>query len=187
MQESRGALIQSFGFACLFIYAILALVFRSYLQPVIIMCAVPFGLIGAVIGHLVMGYPMTMMSWTGLVALSGVVVNDSLILVDFINRSRAEGLPIKEAILKGGKVRLRPIILTTVTTILGLCPLLVAQAYEAQMLIPMAISLSFGLGFATVLTLLIVPCLYFILHDAQERVLSIRKFLGFEEPDPIVD
>jgi len=187
MQESTDTLIRSFGFACLFIYAILALVFRSYLQPIIIMFAVPFGLIGAVIGHLVMGYPMTMMSWTGLVALSGVVVNDSLILVDFINRSRSEGLSIKDAILQGGKVRLRPIILTSITTILGLCPLLVAQAYEAQMLIPMAISLSFGLGFATVLTLLIVPCLYFLLHDAQTLALSVRKFLGFGEPDPIVD
>jgi multidrug efflux pump subunit AcrB len=181
MAESFSSLLKNFGFACLLIYAILALVFRSYLQPIIIMFAVPFGLIGAALGHVWMGYPMTMVSWMGLIALSGVVVNDSLILVDFINRSRNKGLAIKESIMNAGRVRLRPIILTSITTILGLVPLLMAQAYEAQMLIPMAISLAFGLAFATVLTLLIVPCLYAILDDMVSMFSSTMQFMGFKD------
>ena len=165
LAESNNTLLSSFLIACVFIYMILALVFRSYVQPVIIMFSVPFGLVGAVIGHLAMGYPMTPLSWIGLVALSGVVVNDSLILIDFINRMRQEGHNIVESIIEGGRVRIRPIMLTSVTTIFGLIPLLMSDAYNAQVIIPMAISLSFGLAFATVLTLLIVPCLYYILDD----------------------
>jgi len=180
MDDSNSSLFRSFGFACLLIYAILALVFKSYLQPFIIMFAVPFGLIGAAMGHVIMGYPMTSLSWMGLIALSGVVVNDSLILVDFINRSRLNGFEIKAAILEGGRVRIRPIILTSVTTILGLAPLLAAQAFEAQMIIPMAISLSFGLAFATVLTLLIVPCLYYILHDLLSMGKSFLLLVGIK-------
>lgn len=183
MQEARSSLIASFLTACLVIYGILALVFRSYVQPVIIMAAVPFGLVGAALGHLVMGYPLTSLSWIGLIALSGVVVNDSLILIEFINRSRARGLPIQDAILEGGRVRLRPILLTSITTILGLMPLLAAHAFEAQMIIPIAISLSYGLAFATVLTLLIVPCFYFILDDLQKIGRRGLDTFGFESAD----
>ncbi len=182
MNRSFGSLRGGFLFALLAIYAILAIIFQSYVQPIIIMLAVPFGLIGAVAGHLLMGFPITMLSWFGLVALTGVVVNDSLILVDFINRGRRAGLGVREAILEGGRVRLRPILLTSITTICGLAPLMAEKSFQAQVLIPMAVSLAFGLAFATLLTLLVLPCLYYILHDAHRAARGLWTGV-WEEPE----
>jgi multidrug efflux pump subunit AcrB len=147
------------------IYLVLAALFRSYVQPLIVMMAIPFGVVGAVAGHLIMGYPLTFMSMIGLVALTGIVVNDSLILVDFINQRVREGMPRAQAVIDGGQARLRAIILTSITTILGLAPLLAEQSFQAKFLIPMAISIAFGLAFATVLTLVLVPSLYLMVDD----------------------
>jgi multidrug efflux pump subunit AcrB len=163
--KSFGSLQRDFLIAALLIYVILAGLFKSYVQPVIVMSAIPFGLIGAVAGHFVLGYPITIISMIGLVALTGIVVNDSLILVDFINQRRRENVPMFEAVIEGGKARLRAILLTSLTTVLGLAPLLFETSFQAKFLIPMGISIAGGLVFATVLTLVAVPCLYMILED----------------------
>jgi len=175
LAESGASLKKGFLFAMFAIYGILCLVFSSYTQPIIIMFAVPFGLIGMVSGHIVMGFPLTVMSQIGFIALTGIVVNDSLILIDFINRARKRGVSAYDAIINGGRLRLRPILLTSITTIGGLLPLLTERSFGAQMLIPMGISISYGLGFATVLTLLILPCLYLILDDVQNMLGNIWK------------
>ncbi len=164
-RKSFGSLGRDFLIAIMLIYVMLAGLFRSYLQPFIVLAAVPFGLIGAVAGHFVMGFPLTIISVIGLVALSGIVVNDSLILVSFINKLVANGESIQNAVVAAGLRRLRPILLTSLTTILGLAPLMAEQSFQAKFLIPMAISISFGLLFATVLTLIVVPAFYMILQD----------------------
>jgi multidrug efflux pump subunit AcrB len=132
------------------------------------MMAIPFGLIGAIAGHLVMGLSITMISIFGIVALSGIVVNDSLILIDFINRASQDNVEIEKAVIESGKVRFRPVLLTSITTIAGLLPLLLERSFQAQFLIPMAVSISFGLLVATVLTLLYVPALYLIVRDVSK-------------------
>ncbi|MCX2972453.1 efflux RND transporter permease subunit [Halieaceae bacterium IMCC8485] len=166
-EEKKMAVSMGIGFAlALFgIYALLAVPTHSYLQPLIIMGVIPFGIIGAIIGHWTMGYDMSMMSVMGIVALSGVVVNDSLILVDFVNKSTAAGQDKTSAILDAGCYRFRAIMLTSVTTFLGLGPMLLERSAGAQFMIPMALSLAFGIVFATVITLLLVPSLYMILDD----------------------
>jgi multidrug efflux pump subunit AcrB len=149
------------------IFLLLASQFRSYIQPVIIMMAIPFGLIGAILGHLIMGIEFTIVSIFGIVALSGIVVNDSLILIDFINRALRSGIDVNQAVIESGKARFRPVLLTSVTTIAGLFPLLLERSFQAQFLIPMAVSICFGLLIATVLTLLYVPALYLIVADVK--------------------
>ena len=166
-RKAFGSIKQSFVIALLLIYTILAALFKSYIQPLIVMCAIPFGLIGVVAGHYVMGYPMTIMSMIGMVALTGIVVNDSMILVTFINRLVANGTPPFEAVIAGGKGRLRAILLTSMTTVLGLAPLLAERSFQAKFLIPMGVAISGGLIFATVLTLLAVPAFYLIALDAK--------------------
>jgi len=156
--------------ALLLIYSLLALQFRSYFQPVIIMTAIPFGMVGALLGHLLMGYSLSVVSVLGIVALTGIVVNDSLILVDFINRSRERGTPIRQAIVEAGVRRFRPILLTTLTTFFGLLPMLFEQALQARFLIPMAISLAFGVLFSTFVILVLIPVLYMILEDFKGLV-----------------
>jgi HAE1 family hydrophobic/amphiphilic exporter-1 len=175
-EESLTSLKRGFALALMGIYLLLATQFRSYVQPLIIMAAIPFGLIGAVIGHLIMGLDLTLLSLFGLVALSGIVVNDSLILIDFINRSVHEGTPVEEAVEASGKSRFRPVILTSVTTIAGLMPLMLERNFQAQFLIPMAVSITFGLLLATLLTLLLVPSLYMIVKDVA--AFSGRFFHG---------
>ena len=165
--ESLGSLAISTPLACFGIYALIAMVFRSYVQPLIVMTAIPFGLVGAVAGHLVMGYPFTLLSLIGIVALSGIVVNDSIVMVAFMNREGRSRASLLEAVVAGGRARLRPIILTSVTTIAGLAPLMLQRSFQAQFLIPMAISICFGLVFSTVLTLIVVPALYLALDDAR--------------------
>lgn len=166
-RKSFASLKTDFFAALLMIYAILAGLFKSYTQPLIVMAVIPFGLIGAVAGHFVMGYPLTILSLIGLVALTGIVVNDSMILVSFINRRLEDGASPMEAVIEGGKSRLRPILLTSITTVLGLAPLMLETSFQAKFLIPMGLSISAGLIFATVLTLVAVPSLYLILLDVR--------------------
>ncbi|WP_300672476.1 efflux RND transporter permease subunit [Desulfoluna sp.] len=167
LKESIASLVQGLLMSMIIIYALLAIPFRSYFQPIIIMICIPFGIIGAVMGHLLMGYSLSIMSLFGIVALAGVVVNDSLIFIDFSNRRRAEGIPLKEAVQLAGIQRFRPIMLTTITTFGGLAPMIFETSRQAKFLIPMAISLGFGILFATVITLLLVPSLYMILEDIK--------------------
>lgn len=164
-RESLGSLGPNYLLALFAIYALLAIPFRSYTQPLVVMSAIPFGFIGAVLGHLVMGYELSLISMFGIIALSGVVVNDSLVLIDTTNRKRAEGVTAREAIVFGATRRLRPILLTSLTTFFGLMPMIFETSMQARFLIPMAISLGFGILFATFIVLLLVPALYLILDD----------------------
>ncbi|HDH05990.1 MAG TPA: efflux RND transporter permease subunit [Nitrospirae bacterium] len=163
--DSMGSMGKGFMLALLMIYTLLAIPFRSYIQPFIIMASIPFGFVGALIGHLVMGYSLSILSIFGIVALTGVVVNDSLLLINFINRKRREGLEPEQAVAEAARRRFRPIILTSLTTSLGLTPIILERSVQAQFLIPMAISLGFGILFATLITLLLIPALYLILED----------------------
>jgi len=138
------------------------------------MSAIPFGLVGAMVGHLVMGYNLSILSLFGIVALAGVVVNDSLIMIDLINRERAEGITLVHVLRDCATRRFRPIMLTTLTTFFGLLPMITEKSLQARFLIPMAISLAFGVMFATCITLLLVPSLYMILEDIKSRVLGLR-------------
>ena len=166
--------------AMLAIFVMLAIPLNSYIQPAIIMTAIPFGIVGAVIGHLVMGYSLSILSMFGIVALSGVVVNDSLVLVDFANRKRSAGVSPDEAMHQAGIHRFRAIMLTTVTTFGGLTPMILETSRQARFLIPMAISLGFGVLFATMITLLLVPALYMIVEDVCAW-LGIRSRVKVQE------
>ena len=164
-RDAMGSLFVGLGMAVLGIFGVLAIVFRSYMQPVVVLLAVPFGIVGAVIGHIVMGFNLSFMSMMGIVALSGVVVNDSLVLIDAVNRLRVTGMPMLDSVIAGGAVRFRPIILTSLTTFFGLAPMILETSVQARFLIPMAISLGFGIIFATLITLLLVPAAYVIMED----------------------
>lgn len=164
MRESTQALWSGFIIAMLIIFSLLAVALNSYIQPLIVMLAIPFGVVGAVIGHILLGYDLSLVSLMGVIALSGVVVNDSLIMIDYANKNRGE-LSAYEAIHEAGIRRFRPIILTTLTTFGGLTPIILETSSQAYQLIPMAISLGFGIIFATSIILVIVPCLYMILDD----------------------
>ena len=166
MRESTAALWSSFALAMMLIYALLAIAFNSYTQPLIVMGAIPFGLFGAVVGHILLGYDLSLVSLMGVIALSGVVVNDSLIMIDFANKKRKH-LTAFQAIHEAGLRRFRPIILTTLTTFGGLTPIILETSRQATYLIPMAISLGFGIVFATGIILVIVPSLYMILEDVK--------------------
>ena len=155
-------------------FALLTLEFRSYAQPLIILAVIPFGFVGAVGGHLLLDQPLTLYSLFGVVTLSGIVANDSIVLVDFINRSLAAGTPRQEALLTAGKRRFRPVVLTSITTVAALFPLLLERNTQAQVLIPMAISISFGLIVATVWILFLVPVLY--------GVYALAKGVGKQGP-----
>ncbi len=184
-RETVGGIARRFVFALFAIYALLALPFGSYLQPAIVMVAVPFGIIGAIWGHVLMGKDLTMLSAFGIVALTGVVVNDSLVLVDFVNRKRKEGMPLEAAVREAGVARFRPIVLTSLTTFVGLTPLLLEKSVQAQFLIPMAISLAFGVLFATFIILILVPSTYIILEDIKalaRRVWGRRPDLESDQP-----
>lgn len=161
------SLFGGFGLALLGVYALLAIPLKSYLQPLIIMGVIPFGIIGAMVGHMVVDIPFDMMSFFGIIALSGVVVNDSLIMVDFVNKSVAEGKNKFDAIIHSGSRRFRAILLTSLTTFFGLLPMLLETSVQAQHVVPMAVSLGFGIMFATVITLLLIPCLYIVLDDLE--------------------
>ena len=166
-----------FAAALFLIYGLLAVPLRSYVQPLVIMSVIPFGFIGAVVGHILFGISLNMLSILGLVALAGVVVNDSLILVEFINRRQGAGETMDNSIMSAGKQRFRAIVLTTLTTFVGLLPMLFETSMQAQFVIPMAISLSFGIVFATTMTLILVPCCYRIVYDLKASIQSMRQRL----------
>jgi HAE1 family hydrophobic/amphiphilic exporter-1 len=184
-RESMNSIKSGYLLAMMGIFLLLASQFRSYIQPVIIMTAIPFGLIGAILGHLVMGLEFTIVSIFGIVALSGIVVNDSLILIDFINRAVRDGVDVNQAVIESGKARFRPVLLTSVTTVAGLFPLLLERSFQAQFLIPMAVSICFGLIAATFLTLLYVPSLYLIIQDIYN--LFKRRGRTVEAPEQGTD
>ncbi len=169
--------------ALFLIYALIAIPLHSYSQPLLIMSVIPFGIIGAVLGHIAMGRSVSMFSLFGLVALAGVVVNDSLIMVDFINKARAEGAALKKAVIDSGTQRFRAIILTSFTTAAGLIPIMTEGSVQAQTVIPMAISLSFGIMFATVITLFLIPCLFMLREDGLRRMRQFGNWLLYR-PNP---
>ena len=177
-QEVQRDLLWGTAFALFLIYALIAIPLKSYLQPLLIMSVIPFGMIGAIFGHWVLGMPISMLSLFGIIALSGVVVNDSLILVDFVNRHRRAGESRIDAAIKAARARFRAIILTSMTTFLGLAPIVFFEtSFQAQLVIPMATSLSFGIVFATVITLGLIPILYLIGDDV---VRLLQRILGRE-------
>lgn len=169
-KHSTGDLKKGFLIAMVCIYALLAILFSSYTQPLIVMAAIPFGVAGAIIGHMILGYPLSFLSFFGIVGLSGVVVNDSLILISRINSNRKESTDLKAAILDASCTRFRPILLTSVTTFVGLMPMLAETSRQAKFLVPMAISLGVGVLFATVITLIIIPSFYMILEDIKIKL-----------------
>ncbi|OEU72547.1 MAG: acriflavin resistance protein [Desulfuromonadales bacterium C00003093] len=172
--ESLGSMLNGFKLAMVAIFTLLAIPFRSYSQPLLIVAAIPFGMIGAVLGHIIMGFNLSLLSLFGLVALSGVVINDSLLLIDKANRNRRAGIPLYEAIVSAATRRFRPIVLTSLTTFFGLIPMILETSVQAQFLVPMAISLGFGILFGTGIILLLIPALYLILED-------VRRLFGLKE------
>ena len=177
--EFREATVRLMALAMMVIYALMAVAFRSYWQPLLILTAVPFGLMGAIFGHMILGWQVSMFSIMGVTACAGVVVNDNLVLIDRINRLREEGTELVTALLQAGEDRFRPIILTSLTTFVGLLPIMSETSVQAQFLIPMVTSLSFGVLFATGVTLVLVPALYLIAEDA--RALRARWFGGKDD------
>lgn len=165
--EAVISLAQGFLLAMLAIFALMAIPLKSYSQPLIIMSVIPFGIVGAIIGHVILGMAISVLSILGIIALAGVVVNDSLIMVDFVNRARREGYALLEAAVSAGTQRFRAIILTSLTTFMGLLPIIFEKSLQAQFIIPMATSLAFGILFATLITLILVPALYLILNDIK--------------------
>ncbi len=186
MRESLGSLKTGYPLAVVGIFVIVATMFRSYIQPFVILFTMPFGIIGAVVGHLLLGYELSMMSMFGMVALTGVVVNDAIVLIDRININLAEGMNFFEAIKSGGIRRFRAIFLTTLSTVGGLTPLIMETDLQAKSLIPMALSIAAGVTFATVLTLLLIPSVLVILNDMRRLFYRLRR--GFwptrEEVEP---
>ena len=179
--DSADEQLRDFALSMIIIFALLAIPLRSYSQPLIIMSVIPFGVVGAMFGHMVLGMTMSSLSMFGIIAVAGVVVNDSLVMVDFVNKARAEGVAIKEAVMQAGARRFRAILLTSVTTFIGVMPIIMETSLQAKIVIPMAVSLAFGVLFATVITLILIPCQYVALEDTKRL---IRKWRG---KDPIVD
>jgi multidrug efflux pump subunit AcrB len=167
MNKSLSSLRVGFTVALVLIYITLAWLFSSYIQPLIVMLSIPLSLVGVVVGHWIMGYPLTILSMIGTVALAGIAVNDALILVSFANGRRKEGVPVFESVIQAGRRRLRPVLLTTMTTCLGLAPLMFESSFQARFLIPMAVAIVFGLLSCTFLTLVIIPCTYMVAEDCK--------------------
>ena len=179
--DSADEQLRDFALSMIIIFALLAIPLRSYSQPLIIMSVIPFGVVGAMFGHMVLGMTMSSLSMFGIIAVAGVVVNDSLVMVDFVNKARAEGVAIKQAVMQAGARRFRAILLTSITTFIGVMPIIMETSLQAKIVIPMAVSLAFGVLFATVITLILIPCQYVALEDAKRL---IRKWRG---KDALVD
>ncbi len=182
--EAFGSLWIGVLAVLLIIYALLAIPFRSYWQPLIVMSIIPLGFVGAVLGHLFMGLSLSLLSFMGMLALTGVVVNDSLVLVDYINKQRRKGADLMSAVLTAGTARFRPVMLTSMTTFAGLTPILLEKSTQAQFLKPMAVSLAFGILFATLITLVIVPVNYILLNKAGELIKTGFKMALFNRIRP---
>ena len=174
-RDTFGTLLGGMGVALLVIYALMAVPLRSYVHPLLVMSAIPPGIVGAVWAHILLGLSLSFMSIFGIIALIGVVVNDSLVLVDYANRQRDGGVPLFEAVMSAGVRRFRPILLTSLTTFAGLTPILLERSLQAQFLVPMAVSLGFGVVFATVISLVIVPCGYLVLDDLADLPSHMRS------------
>ena len=168
-RESMSSMMIGLGVAVIAMFALLTIQFRSHLQPLIILGIIPFGFVGAAVGHAAMGLEFTLFSVFGMIALTGVVVNDSIVLIDFINRALANGSNLREALVQAGLRRFRPVVLTSMTTIAGLTPIMLEHSHQAQVLVPMAVSLCFGLAFATILILLLVPAFYQVYYRFVEK------------------
>ena len=167
-RESFGSLRTGLLFVLATIFALLAIPLRSYVQPIMIMLVIPFGVVGAILGHMIMGMNLSIMSYMGMLALTGVVINDSLVLVDYVNKRRAEGNSLFNAVRISGVARFRAILLTSLTTFFGLMPLIFEKSTQAQFLIPMAVSLGFGILFSTLVTLILIPVNYLIFEDIKD-------------------
>jgi multidrug efflux pump subunit AcrB len=178
-EEFYASASKLFGLALAVIYLLMAVEFKSYLKPLGVLSAVPFGIMGAIFGHLLMGLDFSILSLLGVLAVSGVVVNDNLVLIDRISQLRETGLSVKESLIRGGYERFRPIILTSITTFVGLAPILLETSMQARFLIPMVASLAFGVLFATAVTLIFVPCLY--LAGANLKARFVRP-----QPEPVI-
>lgn len=168
--ESMGSLFRGFAVALLCMFVLLSIEFKSAVQPALVMLIIPFGALGAIVGHIIMGLPLTLFSFYGIIALTGIVVNDSIVLIDFINARVREGVPINQALRESGVRRFRPVLLTTITTIGGLFPILMESSIQAQILIPMATSIAFGELFATIVVLYLVPVTYSLYWSAGGRL-----------------
>jgi len=177
MAELAVNFVWGISMALLLIYVLMAVPLKSYGQPLIIMSAIPFGVTGAIIGHWIMGLTFSMMSLFGIIALFGVVVNDSLVMVDYINNHRQDGKNLIHAVMHSGKRRFRAIMLTSLTTFFGLLPIMFEQSLQAKVIVPMAVSLAFGIMFATVITLILIPSLYVVLERIKIRFSNRKKHL----------
>lgn len=177
-QDSFGSLQTGIIFVLLVIYTLLAIPFRSYVQPIMVMLVIPFGVVGGILGHMIMGMNLSIMSYMGMLALSGVVVNDSLVLVDYVNKRRTEGMSLWEAVNTAGVARFRAVILTSLTTFFGLVPLIFESSTQAQFLIPMAVSLGFGILFATLVTLVFIPVMYLVFADIGRLFRSADRWVA---------
>lgn len=175
--EFLGAMLGFLGLAMLIVYGLMAIAFRSYFQPLLVLTAVPFGVMGAIFGHALLNWQISMFSLLGVIAAAGVVVNDNLVLIDRVNQLRERGHGLVEALVQGGQDRFRPIILTSLTTFVGLLPIMFETSIQAQFMIPMVISLAFGVLLATGVTLLLVPCLYLLGAQISASVLHRRQSL----------
>ena len=171
-KETFDSLFWGFTLVLFFMFAMLAIPLKSYIQPFVVMAAIPFGILGAVGGHVIMGIDLSIQSVLGMLALTGVVVNDSLVMVDYINQHRGKGNQLLNAIQQAGCIRFRAILLTSLTTFIGLIPIMFSDNTQAQFLIPMAVSLAFGVMFATFITLILIPCLYLLLEKGKSRLFS---------------
>lgn len=173
--ENNAGLRSGSILVLLAIYTLLAIPFKSYAQPLIIMSVIPFSMVGAIFGHFLVGYNMSILSLVGMMALLGVVVNDSLVLVDYVNQKRAQGMAVLDAVLESGTRRFRPVILTSITTFAGLTPLLLDSSTQSEFLKPMAISLGFGILLATAITLIIVPVNYVLGHQLKHGSIGLAR------------
>ncbi|MCL1065623.1 efflux RND transporter permease subunit [Shewanella olleyana] len=173
--DSADTQLRDFIISMLVIYSLLAIPLKSYVQPFMIMSVIPFGVIGSMLGHIILGIDLSALSVFGIIAAAGVVVNDSLVMVDYVNNSRKRGVPLNEAVINAGCRRFRAIMLTSLTTFIGLMPIMTETSMQAQMVIPMAVSLAFGVLFATVVTLCLIPCLYIAIEDMRGIVRGIWR------------
>jgi len=173
--DSANKQMRDFILSLLVIYTLLAVPLKSYAQPIMIMTVIPFGIIGSTIGHMMLGMDLSALSLFGIIAAAGVVINDSLVMVDYVNNTRKQGVPLKEAVVFAGCKRFRAILLTSLTTFIGLTPIMMETSMQAQMVIPMAISLSFGVLFATIVTLVMIPALYLVIEDIRGLVSRKKK------------
>ena len=181
--DSANEQSKNFILSLLVIFTLLAVPLKSYAQPIMIMTVIPFGVIGATLGHVLLGMDLNNFSIFGIIAASGVVVNDSLVMVDYINKTRADGVKMAEAVIYSGCKRFRAILLTSITTFIGLVPIMMETSLQAKMVIPMAVSLSFGVLFATIVTLILIPSLYIIIEDIKAIPGKIRSNRKKETPE----